>query len=90
MPPEDFMKYLNSRLDKFDEVQDALRVDMAAVKTDLREHMRRTTLLETAVLPLQEHVAVWGAVAKWGAVIVGVLGSTAGVLTLILRLMGRL
>lgn len=42
------------------------RVDtrLSRIEGDLAEHMRRTELLEQAVVPLSQHVAFWGAAWK--------------------------
>ena len=41
--------------EKIVEILMELKVDVSAIKTDLREHMHRTSLLETAVGLLKRH-----------------------------------
>lgn len=51
--------------------------DVAAMKADLREHMKRTAILETEIKWI--HRQIW--IAHGAIALFGVIGTAAGVLT---------
>jgi hypothetical protein len=70
---------------------DAIAADLGEVKGDLREHIRRTELLEVATAslraglsPVQTHVAVMGALAKG----IGLLGVVVAIISGVAKLLG--
>ncbi len=52
---------------------------LARIEIDLAEHMRRTLLLETHLVPLQDHVKLWGALGKILTIAGALLGIATGV-----------
>lgn len=66
---EKLLDRLETKIDKLDTRLDSIDVTLAAQHVSLKEHMRRTELLEDAVVPLKKHVGrIQGAFAFIGSV----------------------
>lgn len=91
-PQPDMTGYWSSRLDRLEEKLDrvaegqtVMNLTLAAQHGSLDEHMRRTAILEAAVKPLTLHVAVVTGLAK----VLAVAGTIVGILTGVLKLLGK-
>lgn len=62
---------LDEKLDKIDGRLDALTVNLAENTASLKEHMRRTELLENQVKPIEAHVHLMNNAAKVASVLLG-------------------
>lgn len=69
-----------SQLDRIEHKLDVNTRQTTENTFNLREHMRRTLLLEERVAPIEEHVARWAGIGKAVAIIGSLLVAAAAVL----------
>lgn len=78
---------IESKIDKQSERINSIDVTLAEQHISLKEHMRRTSLLEEQLKPIQSHVDMTTAILKIIAVLGGITATVAAGLE-ILRYMG--
>lgn len=57
-------KSIEDKLDKIDSRLDKVDVHLAVYNSQLKDHIRRTELLEQEIKPIKSHVALMNSVAK--------------------------
>lgn len=73
------MKEIVDKIDKLDDRLDNIDKHLAVYNQQLKEHIRRTTLLEKDVEPIKAHVAVVSSLSKTVTITSILLGIIASV-----------
>lgn len=68
-------KWLAEKLERMDERLDSVDKTLAVNTESLREHIKRTSLLEAEVKPIKQHVQLVNGMAKISVVLIGVAKS---------------
>lgn len=68
---------LETKIDDQNEHLANIDVTLATQSTQLREHMRRTSLLEQEVRPIRKHVAMVSGALKFLGIVASILAITA-------------
>ncbi len=71
----DDLKRFEFKLDKIDQRINNIDVTLSSQAEVLKEHVRRTNLLEEQIRPIQKHVAMVDGITKF----IGILGILAGI-----------
>jgi hypothetical protein len=71
----DDLKRFEFKLDKIDQRINNIDVTLAAQHESLKDHIRRTNILEDQIKPIQKHVAMVDGITKF----IGLLGILAGI-----------
>lgn len=74
---------LDQKLDKLLDKVGEIDVTLAAQHVSLSEHMRRTSLLESKIEPMEKHLAMVAGGAKLASVIVICISAIAGIVEII-------
>ena len=64
-------KRLEDKLEKLDERLDTISTTLAVNTQSLKEHMKRTEMLESELKPVKAHVQLMNALAKVGVAAIG-------------------
>ena len=75
---------LEDKLDKITDKISNIDVTLAEQAKDLKEHMRRTDLLEKKIMPIEKHVIMVNGVLKF----FGVLAVFASIIEVVLKFLG--
>jgi chromosome segregation ATPase len=65
-------KRIEDKLDKLDERLDAMSTTLAVNTESLKEHMKRTAIIEQELKPVKAHVQLMNALAKVSIAAVGI------------------
>lgn len=76
---------LDSKVDRLDERVDSIDRTLAVNTESLREHMRRTALIEDDIKPIKKHVAMLEGGLKLVGIVSLVIGLLIGIATLLSR-----
>jgi hypothetical protein len=94
---QDWDEYVRGKLDGLADDVAEIKVILAAQHITLEDHQRRsianeraTDLLTAEVKPIKQHIAVFTGVLKGFGVLAGATGTLLGVITAVLKLLGRL
>lgn len=68
------------RLEKLEDAFVEIKMILVEIRKDLNEHMRRTDLLESRMVPIEAHTTRWAFVGKLAPVAAVVGGAVVGVL----------
>ncbi len=89
METKEGVAILNDRLDRIESKLDSIKdhtgkidVTLARQASSLEEHMRRTAILEAAIIPIQKHDNMWQGAMKV-LVVVGAIASLLKILAII-------
>ena len=82
MPEKSDFEVVFKKLDQLDSRLDSIDVTLARQEENLKEHMRRTDLLENEMRPIQKHVAQW----EGGLKILGFVSIAISILLGILKI----
>lgn len=74
------------KLDSIDKRLDKIDVHLAIYNEQLKEHIRRTNLLEQEMKPVQEHVIAIKGIGKG----IAMLATSLGIILSILKLTGKI
>lgn len=77
------MEKLHGKIDKIAERINSIDVTLAKQHEQLKEHIRRTNILEQKLEPVEEHVAMINGAFKF----IGILSVIIGVITGIIKLL---
>jgi len=75
---------IENKLDRIDARLNSIDVTLVAQHVSLKDHIRRTEILENEVKPIQKHVAMVNGALKF----IGLLGILAGVLEVGIKWLG--
>lgn len=80
-----FLEKLDTKLDKQDSRLDSIDRTQAVQTKQLKEHIRRTEILETQMVPIKRHVDTINLMAK---ILVGVMGIATALMGLVKYIIG--
>lgn len=74
------LKRIEEKIDKIDDSVGRIDVTLAAQHESLKDHMRRTSLLEESIRPLEKHVNMFNGALK----LIGILAMLAAIVEVVL------
>lgn len=83
MASDDNFSRLENKIDKLDDRLCSIDVTLAAQHVSLKEHMRRTQLLEEDVAPIKVHVAM----IQGGLKLISLIGLSVGFIAAIVEIL---